>query len=298
MTNKKQLAKAVKATASADQSQVPGFIKVLKRKKVDWYTVEDFLKKYHWYEFNREEGTDQERVADIAYDIAFNDTWWMVGAVIADAKSKTVLDLNHAGQAQVKAYYDYGVNLEILVIEVELPKGMTVHQAVHILNDLRKNWRLRDYIGSLLRQGKADVIRLKELAELLGECFLTSTDTPQWRYTLALTGSSQDDRIKEDRFTFTKKDQERCYEVGSEIVKVWTMVGRPKVGSWLEAFIFAWCRTREFFGKNFDSNLLYECFGSTNGRKLFDGCESTSVWKDRLNSMLMGKFDKGQNAAA
>ncbi len=298
MSNVTNPAKAVKAIASADQSKVPGLLKDFKRKKVAWYSVDDFLKKYHWYQFNREEGTDPERVADIAYDIAFNDTDWMLSAVIVDEKSRTVLDGNTSGQAQVKACKDYGVNLEILVMEVELPKGMTVHKAVHILNDFRKNWRLRDYIGSSLKQGKADFIRLKELSELLGECFLTTTKTPQWRYTLALIGSNQDDRIKEDKFTFSKKDQERCFEIGSEIVKVWTMVGRPKTGTWFEAFVLAWCRSRDFFGKNFDLDVLYECFGTKNGRKLFDGCESTVTWKDRLNSMLMGKFDKGQSEAA
>ena len=283
----KTSAKVTKAVAHAVQQVSAGLRKLIKRKTVKWVSVEDFLKEYHWYKFNREKGTDMERVADIAYDIAFNNTGWMLPPVIVNAKTKTALDGNTSGQGQVMAYQKYGVDLEIMVVEVELPEGMTDHQAVHILNDLRKNWRLRDYIGSCLQQKKADFLRLQELALLLGECFVSSTGEAQWRYTLALSGSSQQEqRIKEDRFVFTKGDQEQCFEVGSEIVKVWKMVGSPKTGGWFEAFIFAWVNVRNIFGKNFKLDKLYRFFSTDNGRRMFDGSENTRVWVDRLNGIL------------
>ena len=261
--------------------------KTIKPKKVFYTSVEDFLKKYHWYENNRgmEGGVDMDRVEDIAYDIAYNETDWMLMPAVVDVKTKTVLDGNTSGRAQVMANQEYGVDLQILVIEVELPKGLSVHKAVRIFNNERINWSLIQIIKNEIQEGNKDYIRLDMMARALGEFFMDDYGKPRYRYASALAGASKQKELRSGEYTLSKKDMAAQSKLGEIVSRCWEAGGKPSVGPWAEGFVVALVKVANFMGAAFNAEKLVAAF-EEEGYKLFDATTKTEVWKDRITKIL------------
>lgn len=281
-------AKATKVVANAVQCGDTESMNVT-NKNFKWVTPEEFMKKYHWYVFNRGNGTDPERVSQIAQSIAFNGTDWMLMPVLVNAKTHTVLDGNTSGAAQIEAYQKYGWQGKIMVLEVDVPSNVTDHIGVQKLNNERDGWQLEDYILTAINEGKVDYIRLKEMVESLGMFFYDKEkDKHQWRYTSSLAGSNQAIKIKEGKYVLTKKDVEEQTTTGKEVIEMWNIAGQPKIAAWVEAFIFAWIKTKAYFGKNLNYTKIKKYLATEEGKRLFDGNQSTKVWVDRFNQILVG----------
>ena len=288
MTNQTtKSAKATKVVANAVQNGDTELSNVTP-KDVKWVTPEEFMKKYHWYVFNRGNGTDPERVSQIAQSIAFKGTDWMLNSIIVNARTNTVLDGNTSGAAQIEAYQKYGWQGKMLVLEVEVPSNITDHLGVQKLNNERDGWVLGAYILTAIKEGKADYIRLKEMVESLGMFFYDEEkEKYQWRYASSLAGSNQTDKIKEGTYTLTKKDVEEQTATGREVIEMWNIVGQPKIAAWVESFIFAWIKTKAYFGKNLNYGKIKKYLATEEGKRLFDGNQSTKVWIDRFNKILV-----------
>ena len=251
--------------------------------KVFYMPTEEFFKTYHEYKYNRGNGTDESRAREIAR--SFNPL--LAVAVVADSKSKTILDGHHFSRAIYIAVNEMGKNIpEILVQEVALPKGMTVGKAVQLFNNNRKGWDLSDYIENYINEGYADYRRLKQLAENLGPFFHEDTKY-RWRYTAALSGRAQQDKLRDGLFKMSSADFEEQFNFGREAQALWEVSGSPKVGPWAEPYIIALWQVKDNLGKIFNFNRLLEAFKKY-GKQVFDNSSlSTKVWKDRINSLYI-----------
>lgn len=290
-TKKQKPTKATKAVANVVQSSDAVLSKAAK-KNVFFLPVEEFKERYHWYENNRGDGTDMNRVSEIAYDIAFHNTGWMLPAVMVNKITKTVIDGNHSGMAQIQAYEKYGMPTEILVIEVEPidENGASIGdaKAVQVKNNNQRPWSLENYVKCYINEGNPDYIRLKSMTEELGEFFLDEKGKYHWRYASALRGSSQQGPIREGTYELSKKDMQEQIKLGKEIVEFWTLLGKPKISAWVESFIFAWVKTRAFFGNNLKIERMKKFLASDEGKTWLDATSSTKVWMQRFTSVLVG----------
>lgn len=245
---------------------------------------EEFFKTYHPYKYNRGTGTDEERALKIARE--FNPL--LTVPIIVDSKSKTILDGHHLSKAiefiNTRIIQPYHIP-EILVQEVTLPKGMTVGKAVQIFNNNRKGWDLSDYIENYIKEGYIDYIRLKDLADNIG-AFFHEDSKYRWRYTSALAGKSQQEKLRDGTFSLTKAEYEKQFTLGKEIQALWEAGGKPKVGPWAEPFIFAVYQIKDYWGKNWDFERILNAF-KKNGAQIFGLASlSTATWKDNINKYI------------
>lgn len=246
---------------------------------VFYMDADSFFKTYHPYKYNRGEGTDEDRARKIARE--FNPL--LTVPIIVDCKSKTILDGHHLSRAIqiINTESDHKIP-EILVQEVRLPNGMKVGKAVQVFNNNRKGWDLSDYIENYIKEGYADYIRLKELADNIGP-FFHEENKYRWRYTSALSGKSQQDKLRDGTFSLSKAEYEKQLVFGKEIQELWEAGGSPKVGPWAEPFILAVWSIKDYWGKNYNFNKMLNVF-MENGKHIFESSSlSSKVWKDNIN---------------
>lgn len=247
---------------------------------VYYMDTDKFFATYHPYEFNRGTGTDEERARKIAREFNF----LLTVPVIVDPKSKTILDGHHLSRAiQIINTETENRIPEILVQEVILPRNMNVGKAVQIFNNNRKGWDLSDYIENYIKEGYVDYIRLKEMADNIGP-FFHEDNKYRWRYTSALAGKNQQDKLRDGSYSLSKADYEKQFALGKEIQAFWKAGGSPKVGPWAEPFILAvWnIKYNPLTSKFYDFNRLLEIF-TLKGKEIFASSSlSTKVWSDNI----------------
>lgn len=283
-------AEVAKGNKSAAQFENTGENNILKKTIIN-FTPEDFDKRFKFYEHNRGNGTDEERAEEMAYDIAYNGTWWMIQPVCIDRKSGIVIDGNHSGRAQIIAHNKYGVNLLIPVELVDLPNGMDKSKAVQILNNERKQWTLEMYIINHIKEGHRSYINLSLMADELGYFFKEDDGKVRWRYLSSLAGKSQQDKLRDGTYSLDKQQMDKQIKFGREILDIWRSAGSPKVGPWMEPFIFACFKLKETMGKSFDIEKLKKILQTEKARSEFDGSLSTQRWQEKLCNYFVNSND-------
>ena len=225
-----------------------------------------------------------ERVEDIAYSIAYEGTGFLLMPIVADKVTKTVIDGNTSGLARLVAHKKYGVNLDMHVIEVDLPKGMSVPEAVQTFNECRNNWQFVHYVLTGINEGKPDFIRLKSMIESIGTPFINDSGSYRWRYATSLSGKNQTEAVKNWAYTLSKKDMEEQIQTGVEVRELWEAGGCPTIGAWFEAFILAYVKAKDFYGSALKFQKLKNHIKEHKG--FFAGYEGTKSWTNAINEAL------------
>lgn len=249
--------------------------------------IQEFRKK-KFYQYNRGDGTDNERVEEIAWSIAKLNTAFLIQPVCVDKETDIIIDGNHTGSAILMAVDKYNAEIEsVPCMYVTIPKtlGTTskqrVAKAVQMLNNSRKGWTLENYIINYLKEGYADYKRLQEMAEELGP-FFKEGDKIRWRYLSSLAGTSQQQKLRDGTYKLDAKEKDRQTKLGREIIEVWTAAGQPNIGPWVEGFILGYYQLKEAMGKAFNKDRLIEKIN----KSIFDGTLSTKAWREKLGFLL------------
>lgn len=255
-----------------------------------WVPIEQFQEMFKWYEYNRGGKIDWTRIHHIAYSIAYLNTDWQIAPLIVDYKTGISLDGFHTGHAILEAHEKYGYNKEIPVLVINLPKGISIGEAVRKLNNDRKSHTLEMIILDLILNGNKDYKRLQDLAETLEAPFVDDRGNVRWRYTAALKGKSQQTELKAGTFSLSEKETEEMLEIGHQIFMFWADAGKPKIGPWFESFIVAWC-SRVANTKPAIVELMYNKVSKAiiKGDFVFDGSNQVITWGTRFNEAIMGE---------
>lgn len=261
-------------------------------KKFYYVTPEEFEEKFKFYENNRGKGTDAKRINSIAESIATNNTGWMLGVVMVDTRTNMVLDGNHTGSAMLKAHKDYGVDVMIPILEVELPETVSFQKAIIMLNNSRKDWSLEEVIINCIKEGNENYINLKKMIETLGDFFLNEKGKYNWRYASALAGASQQKTLKDQTYTLTEENMQVQTMLGKQIIRLWRSAGKPKINPWVETFIVSYVRLRKEYGGIIDTDVLVKVLSTKKGKEEFEECtycSDSKVWSSKILSWLSTK---------
>lgn len=254
-----------------------------------WVPIEQFQEMFKWYEYNRGGKIDWVRIHHIAFSIAHLNTDWQIAPLIIDYKTGISLDGFHTGHAIQEAHEKYGYNKEIPVLVINLPKGISIGDAVRKLNNDRKPHTLEMIIFDLILNGNKDYKRLQELGKALDAPFADDKGDIRWRYTAALSGRRQQTELKAGIYTLSEKEAEEQLETGEEITRFWVEAGKPKIGPWFEAFIIAWCSKKVNSNKKTTTLMFNKVLNAIKeGKFIFDGANQVVTWGSRFNEAIMG----------
>lgn len=260
---------------------------------ISFYSISEFEAKFKPYEFNRGDGKlDLARIKKIAKSIAEEGTYWLINPVTINKKNKKILDGHNTFAAIKQVNEIYGIPLKVPVIERIIPKEILHRVACQKFNNSRKSWTLADYIETEINEGNEHYIRLQDMMKNLGEFFYyEAPEKFQWRYASALCGKSQQEELKMGFYTLTEEASAKQFKVGKEIIRIWECAGQPKIGSWMEAFIVAFCKVLE---NNFDDHSIVDTIcdyikSQKEAQYMFDGNQSSIEWAKRFSYILRGK---------
>ena len=245
------------------------------------------FKLYKPYYANRgegPEGMDTARVMRIAKSIIgteaigsnYTGTYWLVNPIIANAKTRMIVDGHYTAAALNKVLELTGWDLEVLVLEREFPKHLSDMDIVSMFNNSRKPWAAEQYIECYVKEGKEDYIKLKKAAIELGGPFVKKNGKPNYRYVSALLGSSQSGTLKKGTFKYNPVIVER----GERVKELFYAISKTKqTSSWFEPFIVAYCKQEE------TNRNAFKVFMKNTDKFVLDGCTNEEGWTEQFNKI-------------
>ena len=276
----------IKTKVLVNNSSQPSGV-TLPPKKMENMSVEEFYNTFKFYQYNRGKGTDMKRAEKMAFDIAYNGTWWMVQPVVIDKKRKIILDGNHTGTALIIAHNKHGVDLQVPIIFTDVPKEISVGKSVQKLNNSREGWTLEEYILNYIQEGNDNYKRLSELGDKLGYPFVDAKGKKKWNYIADLSGVSKRSALKEGLYTITEQHVEEQLALGKEIISVWKAAGEPVISSWFEGFVIGYIQIRKFFeGDNTVYEDIKRAVQKEENKIHFDGKTGQTDWVIKFKKML------------
>lgn len=178
----------------------------------------------------------------------------MMGLVVVDINTGTIIDGQHRVKAYEKAREDGVYTGSILVRYVEAPSGVAELQDYIRQFQVSRKWGLEDYISANIH-GKNDLERLRDFC--LNHVFLNKGGDEAdvfWRKGAAIvakTGSSEyKNRLKQRNVRFTPEewaDAERTY---NEVTLLMDALGKSWTDGGFEYIVNAWKKVR------YDMDLL------------------------------------------
>ena len=258
----------------------------------------------HIYDFNGVEDFTFNRVVNRAvvtsnvkkfYNLMKNGKFDpMMGLVVVDIYTGTIIDGQHRVKAFEKAKEDGVYTGSILVRYVEAPSGVAELQDYIRQFQVSRKWGLEDYISANIH-GKNDLERLRDF------CFSHSnlnkgheeTDV-FWRKGAAIvakTGSSEyKNRLKQRNVRFTPEewaDAERTY---NEVVTLMDALGKSWTDGGFEYIVNAWKKVR------YDMDLLEKIcrlpnkyntfFDLLRNSKNIPSGQAEGVWTDFFTAVI------------
>ena len=178
----------------------------------------------------------------------------MMGIVVVDIKTGTIIDGQHRVEAFKRACEEFGYTGYLFVRFVDAPTGVEELQNYIRQFQVSRKWSLEDFISANI-YGKNDLEKLKDFC--LAHKYLNKGDDLAdvfWRKGAAIvakTGSSEyKNRLKERNVRFTPEewyDAERTYE---EVTALMDALGKSWSDGGFEYIVNAWKKVR------YDMDLL------------------------------------------
>lgn len=175
----------------------------------------------------------------------------MMGIVVVDIKTGTIIDGQHRVEAFKRACEEFGYTGYLFVRFVDAPTGVEDLQNYIRQFQVSRKWSLEDYISANI-YGKNDLEKLKDFC--LAHKYLNKGDDLAdifWRKGAAIvakTGSSEyKNRLKERNVRFTPEeweDAERNYE---EVTALMSAIGKSWTDGGFEYIVNAWKKVRYDF---------------------------------------------------
>lgn len=271
------VSKAVNATAQSDNAG-RNEQKVITCPEVVTVSIEEFKKRFKFYKNNRGTGTDVKRAEEIARSIAYKGTGWMLNDVVVDKASGTIIDGNTSGMARIIASEKYGVDMQVRVRLVELPKGMEIWKAASEYNTHSKPWNLNNYVWNHIKEGHQNYVRLKDLCDELGGLFIKNGTTYEWSYACSLSGKTSKTDMRNGKFELRVRDYNKRLVLGKEVNAIWEKAGRPNQGAWAEPFIVSLYKFKSDYPKAFNLDHILTNVNASD----FDGSLAQRTWRDRI----------------
>lgn len=176
----------------------------------------------------------------------------MMGIVVVDIKTGTIIDGQHRVEAFKRACEEFGYTGYLFVRFVDAPTGVEELQNYIRQFQVSRKWSLEDYISANI-YGKNDLGKLKDFC--LAHKYLNKGDDLAdvfWRKGAAIvakTGSSEyKNRLKERNVRFTPEewyDAERTYE---EVTALMDALGKSWSDGGFEYIVNAWKKVRYNMG--------------------------------------------------
>ena len=175
----------------------------------------------------------------------------MMGIVVVDIKTGTIIDGQHRVEAFKRVRKDFDYAGPLWVRYVDAPTGVEALQNYIRQFQVSRKWSLEDYISANI-YGKNDLEKLKDFC--LSHKYLNKGDDLAdvfWRKGAAIvakTGSSEyKNRLKERNVRFTPEeweDAERNYE---EVTALMSAIGKSWTDGGFEYIVNAWKKVRYDF---------------------------------------------------
>ena len=175
----------------------------------------------------------------------------MMGIVVVDIKTGTIIDGQHRVEAFKKACEEFGYTGYLFVRFVIAPSGIEDLQSYIRQFQVSRKWQLEDYISANI-YGKNDLEKLKDFC--LSHKYLNKGDDLAdvfWRKGAAIvakTSSSEyKNRLKQRNVRFTPEewaDAERSY---GEVADIMSAIGKSWTDGGFEYIVNAWKKVRNDF---------------------------------------------------
>lgn len=256
----------------------------------NYFTLDEFTKKYKRYVHNRgiEGGVDVNRAKAIAREIRTLGTYWLINPILVNKRTKTMVD-GHTTLEALKILRDeYGIELDVPVCIIDVPKEVSDAQAIQMFNNIGLPWKLLMYVLNYAQEGNKNYQALIEMCKTLPEGYFHRGEDILIRNTAALGGKCQQENLRTGKFKLTEEDVQTQMELGNTVNRILVAAGKPKSGQWTESFIIAVYKLNETLGKAFNVDKLVRVLESNknNERSIFNGNTTTKYWQENIAMLL------------